>query len=445
MATQAPTATATTTAGPTLTLTPPAPVAVIAPEASSGLVPVDDATKTKLEANVDKFISELIAEDAASPAFGAKVDQLTNLGAREIAEAAGQSNRFLDRPVRAMDRDTGIGANLTELRATIEDLDPGKKGDLLSKEKLFGLIPFGGSKLRGYFDSYKSAQSNISAILSRLASGKDELLHDNAAVDLERANLWKTMGKLEQMIHVSKTLDAKIEAKAAELDYSEPAKAKALRESALFYIRQRTTDLLTQMAVSVQGYLALDLVKKNNVELVKGVDRASTTTVAALRTAVTGGPSPHCSEARARTDHRAQHDDGGDDRLDRRVAQDADRHHPPAGRQLDDPHRDTPAGVPEYLYDDGRHRQFQAPGTRFDEDDGQRADQRGREVARLHRTRRRGVEQGARGRDAGVRGAGGLRWRATSPARCGASTRSWTGCRVERRRAASACGASSAP
>ncbi|MFX5477000.1 toxic anion resistance protein, partial [Acinetobacter baumannii] len=31
----------------------------------------------------------------------------------------------------------------------------------------------------------------------------------------------------------------------------------------------------------------LDLVKKNNQELVKGVDRASTTTVAALRTAVT--------------------------------------------------------------------------------------------------------------------------------------------------------------
>ena len=50
---------------------------------------------------------------------------------------------------------------------------------------------------------------------------------------------------------------------------------------------QRVQDLLTQMAVTVQGYLALDLVKKNNVELIKGVDRASTTTVAALRTAVT--------------------------------------------------------------------------------------------------------------------------------------------------------------
>jgi len=81
--------------------------------------------------------------------------------------------------------------------------------------------------------------------------------------------------------------DEKLEAKALELEYVDPAKAKAIRESALFYVRQRTTDLLTQLAVSVQGYLALDLVKKNNVELLKGVDRASTTTVAALRTAVT--------------------------------------------------------------------------------------------------------------------------------------------------------------
>jgi uncharacterized protein YaaN involved in tellurite resistance len=95
------------------------------------------------------------------------------------------------------------------------------------------------------------------------------------------------MGELEQMIHIARRLDERLEAKANELDSSDPAKAKALRESALFYVRQRTQDLLTQMAVSVQGYLALDLVKKNNVELVKGVDRASTTTVGALRTAVT--------------------------------------------------------------------------------------------------------------------------------------------------------------
>ena len=283
MATTAPTTTATADA---LNLTPPDPVPVVAPEKASGLVPIEDEKKSKLDEKVDAFVADLVAQDANSPEFGARVDQLTNMGRKEIAEAAGHSNRFLDRPVRAMDSDTKVGADLAELRRTVEDLDPGKRGNLLAPKKLFGIIPFG-NKMRDYFDGYKSAQGHINSILGSLASGKDVLIKDNATIDVERQNMWQTMGRLEQMIHISKTMDARLEDMALELDSSDPAKAKAIRESALFYIRQRTQDLLTQMAVTVQGYLALDLVKKNNVELVKGVERASTTTVGALKTAIT--------------------------------------------------------------------------------------------------------------------------------------------------------------
>jgi len=278
---------ATTTAPePDLVLQAPAPVKIIAPEKAAGLVPLQDEQRSKLDEKVDAFIADLIAQDVNSPEFGKRVDSISNMGRREIAEAAGQSNRFLDRPIKAMDAETGVGADLAQLRRTIEDLDPGSRGNLTSRKKLFGIIPFG-NKLRDYFDSYKSAQSHIASILRSLASGKDELIKDNAAIDVERQNLWAAMGRLEQMIHLSKALDERLEGKALELDSSDPEKAKAIRETALFYVRQRSTDLLTQMAVTVQGYLALDLVKKNNVELVKGVDRASTTTVAALRTAVT--------------------------------------------------------------------------------------------------------------------------------------------------------------
>jgi uncharacterized protein YaaN involved in tellurite resistance len=271
---------------PALKLTPPDPVPTVTPTQAMGLVPVSDEQQTQLDQKVEGYIADLIAQDVNSPEFGKRVDQLTNMGRKEIMEAAGQSNRFLDRPIRQMDEGSGVGADLAELRRTVEDLDPSKRGNLMTKKKLFGIIPFG-SKLRNYFDSYESAQTHISSILGRLANGKDELLMDNAAVDVERQNLWKAMGKLEQMIHISKRLDQRLEEKAAELEISDPAKAKAVKESALFYVRQRTQDLQTQMAVTVQGYLALDLVKKNNVELVKGVDRASTTTVGALRTAVT--------------------------------------------------------------------------------------------------------------------------------------------------------------
>jgi len=279
-------ATQTTTGETTLTLEPPAPLTPVSTHQAAGLVPLDEGQKSQLEQKADEFINELVALDANSPAFGQKVDQLTNMGRKEITDAANSSNRFLDRPIKAIDKDTGIGANLTSLRRVVEDLDPGKNGALSPKRKFLGIIPMGGS-LTNYFRKYQSSQTHISKILGHLGSGKDELLKDNAAIDVERANLWKTMGRLEQMIHISKTLDERLENKANELDATDPAKAKAIRETALFYTRQRTQDLLTQMAVTVQGYLALDLVKKNNIELVKGVDRASTTTVAALRTAVT--------------------------------------------------------------------------------------------------------------------------------------------------------------
>ena len=266
-----------------LKLDPPEALNPIAPAEAAGLVPLKTEETTELDRRAAQFVDELAALDANSPEFGKKVDQLTAMGRKEIAEAAGASNRFLDRPVKAIDKDTGIGADLTELRRTVETLDP--KG-ASKPRKLLGIIPFG-NRVDRYFDKYRSSQTHISKILGSLANGKDELLMDNAAIDTERAGLWKTMHKLEQMVHISKTLDKTLEDKAADLEATDPAKAKAIRETALFYTRQRTTDLLTQMAVTVQGYLALDLVKKNNVELVKGVDRASTTTVSALRTAVT--------------------------------------------------------------------------------------------------------------------------------------------------------------
>jgi uncharacterized protein YaaN involved in tellurite resistance len=266
-----------------LKLDPPDALQPVAPAEASGLVPLKAEETTELDKRVAQFVDELAGLDSNSPEFGKKVDQLTSMGRKEISEAAGASNRFLDRPVKAIDKDSGIGADLTELRRTVESLDP---KEATKTRKILGIIPFG-NRVDRYFDKYRSSQTHISKILSSLGNGKDELLMDNAAIDTERANLWKTMHKLEQMVHISKTLDQRLEDKANELDSTDPAKAKAIRETALFYTRQRTTDLLTQMAVTVQGYLALDLVKKNNVELVKGVDRASTTTVAALRTAVT--------------------------------------------------------------------------------------------------------------------------------------------------------------
>jgi uncharacterized protein YaaN involved in tellurite resistance len=285
----APTATADETSH-ALVLQPPAPVAAVPPEEAATAVKLTQDEEHKLDGQVAQFIEQVTSLDVNGDEFKNRVDAINTMGNDEIQQAASMSNRMLDRPVNAMnggifDAQSPVSKSLLDLRQTIEKLDPSKQGDLFAPRKLLGLFPMG-QKIVAYFDGYRSAQSHLNAIIETLYHSKDELTKDNAAIETEKQRLWALMGRLEQYVYLGKKLDAALSARLAQLDSSDPGRAKVLREDVLFYARQKVTDLLTQMAVNVQGYLALDLIKKNNQELIKGVDRATTTTVSALRTAV---------------------------------------------------------------------------------------------------------------------------------------------------------------
>jgi uncharacterized protein YaaN involved in tellurite resistance len=277
-----------------LVLSPPPAVPEVQPEQAAGMVAVPATKQTELQATASSFVDELARLQPGSPEFSKKVDDLTRMGEREIHSSAEVSSRLLDRPSSSLAAARGRGAagdpqakvakTLQDLRVTITDLDPGR-ADLTGAKRLLGFIP-GGNKLAHYFDRYQPAQKQLDAIITALISGQDELIKDNAAIELERANLWTTMGKLSEYASLAKALDDATTARAAELRPTDPKMADALTADALFPIRQRRQDLTTQIAVSVQGYLALDMIRKNNLELIKGVERARTTTVAALRTAV---------------------------------------------------------------------------------------------------------------------------------------------------------------
>src|ERR1700712_3990468 len=291
-----PTAPATATAAPAtstaLVLAPPAPVVVVRQEPAAGPVPIDPAKKTELQARATAFVGELAALDTKSPAFSEKVNSITSMGDQDMRASAAVSNRMLDRPAAAMgkgkggaDAQTRVAGTLTELRQTVTELDP-NRADLTGIKKVLKWMP-GGDKIENYFAKYQSAQSQLNAIIKALDSGQDELRKDNAAIETEKANMWTIMGKLSEYNELAAALAPAVEQKVAELEAAGRTEdAATLKSDALFPIRQRRQDLMTQMAVNVQGYLALDLVRKNNLELIKGVDRAQTTTIAALRTAV---------------------------------------------------------------------------------------------------------------------------------------------------------------
>lgn len=271
-------------------LMPPAPVKSVQPAQAEGMMPLEQTVKAKLDTKVAEFVNIVVNNPLHSPAFEEKLQAVHTMGNSEIRASASMSNRMLDRPVKALeygllDDKSFVAKSLTDLRKTVEDLDPARQGDLLQPKRLFGLLP-GGDRLRDYFLKYQSSQQHINQILNSLYNGQDVLRKDIATIEEEKVNLWNVMHKLQQYIYVGRRIDATLSERIATIETSEPEKGRILKEEMLFYVRQKVQDLLTQLAVSIQGYLALDMIRKNNLELIKGVDRASTTTVSALRTAV---------------------------------------------------------------------------------------------------------------------------------------------------------------
>ncbi|MFJ6369098.1 toxic anion resistance protein [Streptomyces virginiae] len=271
-------------------LSPPEPVAPVRREQASGLVPLQDGVREEMARRAGEYVGSLAGIDARSPEFAQRIGEMTGLGAGDIRSAAQQSNRMLERAVRSLGSDGGgdaqarVAGSLVELRRTVEDLDP-RDAPAKGARKLLAKLP-GGNRFRDHVAKYASSQATLNKIVGSLRSGQDELRRDNAALHTERSRLWETMGKLQEYAVLTEALDGAVEQRIAEVEHTDPGAADALRADLLFPVRQKHQDLLTQLAVCAQGYLAMDVVRRNNDELIKGVDRAATTTVSALRIAV---------------------------------------------------------------------------------------------------------------------------------------------------------------
>jgi uncharacterized protein YaaN involved in tellurite resistance len=273
-----------------LTLVPPSPVAVVEEPQATNAVKLDAATLAKLDRLVAAYVIDIAKLDTSDPEFESRVADIRTLGNEDMKASAQVSSRLLQRPIGSiakggMAAPASVGTSLLELRRQIDALNPSRQGDLFATRKLLGLIPFG-DRLRSYFARYQSSQSHINAIVAGLENGQTELAHDNSDLEREKENLWLTMERLRQYIYLAQKLDASLTGRIKSVEAKDPEKARVLREDMLFYVRQKVQDLTSQLAVSVQGYLSMDLIRRNNLELIRGVDRATTTTISALRTAV---------------------------------------------------------------------------------------------------------------------------------------------------------------
>jgi uncharacterized protein YaaN involved in tellurite resistance len=156
----------------------------------------------------------------------------------------------------------------------------------MQPRKLLGLIPFG-NKLEAYFRKYQSAAEQLKTSMGQLYAARDDMHKDVIAIESTRAKLWEAMTKLAAAARFATQLDTQLDERVRALEPTDPQRAQALRQEVLFYARQNLQDIQTQQAVCVNGYLALDVLKKTGREMINGCTRVATTGMSALAVAQT--------------------------------------------------------------------------------------------------------------------------------------------------------------
>lgn len=267
-------------------LTPPEVVQPISNEVAKTAIPLPPQLTQAVDAQVAQFIAALLSEDVQSDGFRAKLDSTFALGREEISIAASlMQGRLMERNFVGTEDSTAFKA-LQDMRRQLDDLNPGKQGDLFQQPKLLGFIPFG-NRLQNYFRKFQGASAQLSTSMEQLYAARDDIQRDVVDIEATRAKLWEAMQKLAGAIRFAESLDAKLLAQVEGLRATDALRAKALEQEVLFYARQNLQDMLTQQAVCTNGYLALDVLKKTGREMMNGCSRVATTGMSALAVAQT--------------------------------------------------------------------------------------------------------------------------------------------------------------
>ncbi|MES1925588.1 toxic anion resistance protein [Salinisphaera sp. T31B1] len=244
-----------------------------------------------LAARADEFVADVLAADEQEAAAAQRRRQAIDSMGVEVQRQAAHRSAMLEAPIRELARhgeDGGpVAQALVNLRGRMRDLDPNRHN--LSDGPLaraLSFIPGVGNRLQRYFKKYETAQQAIDAIIADLEAGKDMLRRDNLTLADDQQALRDSLEQLQRQIELGQLIDRRLTDACAGLE-AESAKRAFIEEELLFPLRQRIVDLQQQLAVSQQGVLALEVVIRNNRELVRGVDRALNVTVSALSVAVT--------------------------------------------------------------------------------------------------------------------------------------------------------------
>lgn len=255
-------------------------------EVAVAVQPVDNEL-AQVKKQAEENVTEIMALDLEKLDEKRRMLKSIEAFAMDTLQNSARKNSLLQTTVGNLSKageDGGVvSSSLADLHREIKDLDPSFLD--FTKEGFLGKIF---NPIRRYFEKYERADGVIKDVIISLDKGKEILKNDNTTLELEEDGLRELTKKLNMELSLGMAMDEEIERQIeqAKLRGEDEQKIQFVTEEVLFPLRQRIMDMQQMVVVNHQGIVAMEVIKRNNKELIRGVDRAKTVTITALRTAV---------------------------------------------------------------------------------------------------------------------------------------------------------------
>lgn len=258
---------------------------VIKEEIQEQVKPIPEEV-SKLRTMATQNVSELLKIDIGSLEKRASIVKSIETFGLDTMQRSTSKNELLQVSVGNLSKMDGQGGEVAEglmaLQREMKNLDPSLID--FSKTGFLGKIF---NPIRSYFEKYQKADTVIDNILQSLDKGKTTLVNDNTSLEIEELSLRDLTKKLAKEIELGALMDESIayEIELAKTRNEDADKIKFISEEILFPLRQRIMDMQQMIVVNQQGIIAIEVIRRNNKELIRGVERAKNVTISALRTA----------------------------------------------------------------------------------------------------------------------------------------------------------------
>lgn len=244
--------------------------------------------KQQLTSMAEKNANEVMKIDLDSLEERRNIANTIESFGKDIVVKSSEKNKMLEKTLADLSKTGNEGGevvdSLAKLNREMKELDP--SGVNFNNDGFFGKMF---NPVKNYFQRFEKADDQIEEILENLESGKKALQNDNTTLEIEQASLRDLTVKLGKQVELGMQMDVAVSKSLedAQVNNEDPEKIKYIQDEVLFPLRQKVMDLQQMQAVNQQGYFAMEIVRRNNKELIRAVERAQHVTVSALRTAVT--------------------------------------------------------------------------------------------------------------------------------------------------------------